>query len=101
MEPNSRILGIYLTWEAMSSAGGTAGADFGDSDDPDRFITALDLDAAGGGSQRLRLDNGGTMEPTYGVGYFYEEETDILMTVTGETLAASKAVRGYILYSVS
>ncbi len=97
----ARILSIYLNWEAMSSGAGTAGADIGDSGDPDRFVTALNMDAAGSGFVSLRLDGtNGLREPAFGFGYQYPAESRITATVTGEAWAANASLRGFVSYVV-
>ena len=94
----ARVLGIYANWEAMSSGAGVAGGDFGDGGDPDRFITALSMDAAGSGFQALRLDGtNGLREPALGVGYEYTIEDTVDITVTGEAWAANAMLRGFVL----
>lgn len=92
----ARVLGLYLNWEALTSAGGTAGADIGDGGDADRFIAALNMDAAGEKAQGFRLDNS-AREPALGFGYEYTVEDTIDATVTGEAWAISKYVRGYFI----
>jgi hypothetical protein len=94
----ARVLAIYANWEAMSSAAGTAGADFGDAGDDDRFITALNMDAAGSGFQALRLD--ATATPALGYGYKYAAATLVKAKVTGEAWAVSKYLRGHVVYVV-
>tara|TARA_Y100000310_G_scaffold249219_1_gene255238 strand:- start:215 stop:661 length:447 start_codon:yes stop_codon:yes gene_type:complete len=87
-----RILAISLAWEALSSAGGTAGATIGTTDDPNRFITAKDMDAAGVLHMLPVIDQLPdsvltVAEPTY-----------LILTVTGEAWAVSKKIQGYVLF---
>lgn len=96
----ARVLGIWVQWEAMSSGAGTAGADFGDSGDPDRFVAAENLDAAGTGKWlALRTDNTADV-PVLGQNFEYTAETVIQAKVTGEAWAAAKYITGYIVYAV-
>ena len=97
VQKGARILQLYRNNEALSSGAGTAGADIGDGGDADRFVAALDMDAAGSGLVTLRLDNS-AREPTLGYGYEYTAEDTIDFTVTGEAFAVSKYVRGHVLY---
>lgn len=98
----ARVLAIWVVYEAMSSAGGTAGADFGDSGDADRFVTALDMDAASTGKfLLLRQEDAASDAKTLGIGYKYSAVTRIEAKVTGEAWAVNKRIDGFVLYVVS
>lgn len=98
---SSRVLAIYVVHEAMTSAGGVAGADFGDSGDADRFVTALDMDAASAGKfLALRHEDANLADKTLGIGYRYASATRIEAKVTGEAWAANKRLDGFVVVSV-
>lgn len=98
----ARVLGISMGWEAMSSGAGTAGADYGDSGDADRFITALNMEAASDYQPRaLRVDGTNALrEPAFGVGFKYSAKTRVTATVTGEAWANNATLRGTVDYQI-
>ena len=96
----AKLAGLYVANEALSTAAGTAGADFGDSGDPDRIVAALDMDAAGSRFVAIRNDSAAPSATVLGLGYEYTAETVLLATPTGEQWAASKNIRGFVVVSV-
>jgi len=101
---NARVLALYINAEALSSAGGTAGADFGDDGDADRYATAVDLDAATNKFIPLRLEVAGLGAKTLGMGFKTGNSAGVAKrlraTATGEAWTASKELEGFVLYSV-
>ncbi len=83
---NARITKITLVWEAMSSGAGTAGADVGlsSSGDSARYLSALNMDAAGTKEVGPIIDKLPEQTLTK------DEPTFVRLTVTGEAWATSK-----------
>jgi hypothetical protein len=97
----SRVLAIYVAHDAMSSGAGTAGADFGDSDDVDRYVAALDMDAASTGKWlALRQEDANLADKVLGIGFKNTKVRRLDAKVTGEAWAANKRLDGFVVYSV-
>lgn len=96
----ARVWSIYLVSDALSSGAGTAGMDVGDDADPDRFVTAQNLDAAFQGWLTMRNEDANLKDKTLGIGFKYTSPTRVKGTVTGEAFAANARATGYIIYSV-
>lgn len=96
----ARIFGIYIMHDAMTSGAGTAGADYGDGGDVDRFVAARDMDAANTGVWLpLRQEDANLDAKTLGFGYKYADADTVDAVVTGEAWAANKRLDGFVLYS--
>jgi hypothetical protein len=91
---HARVIDFMLVWEALSSGGGTAGADVGlsASGQGARYLAALNMDSAGTQRGTPTIDKlpDGTLladNPTY-----------FTLTVTGEAWATSKKIQGWVSY---
>jgi hypothetical protein len=90
----ARVLALFINSDALTSGAGTSGASFGDTGDPDRLATAVNLDAAVNAFTALRKG------ANLGTQHKYTAETIISATVTGEAWANAADFQGYILYVV-
>jgi hypothetical protein len=95
---NARVLDGVVAFEAMSSGGGTAGADFGPAADDAGtsfaadYGTAINMDAAGSSRLTPAVDKLPSL--------VYTAEKYICAKVTGEAWAVSKKVQGCFTYVV-
>ena len=96
---NSRVLSGQVVWEALSSAAGTAGADWGQATDDAGtsfaadFVSALNMDAAGAQVFTAVIDKIPLATP-------YTSERYLLAKVTGEAWATTKKVQGFFTYVI-
>lgn len=97
----ARLVAIFHAFAGMSSGAGVAGADIGDSDNPTRFATAVNLDTGGSGFAPINQDTtAGLREPALGQGYIFPQETAITYRVTGEAWAGNKTINVVAFYAV-
>jgi hypothetical protein len=94
----AKILNIFMGWEAMSSGGGTADVDVGlytldgTAINATLFATNENVDSAG-----TKLYYG--VDATVGSDFYVTQVECILtLVVGGESLAADKYMKGYVLY---
>lgn len=88
----ARVVGGRIAWEALSSGGGTATVSLGVAGSAAKYLGATDADAAGGAEfgHTVALNHGDALT----------EDTILVATAGGEAWAASKVVKGYVLYVV-
>ena len=90
LPPGCLVVDYWLQWEALSSAGGTAGADVGLTGDGQRYLTAQDMDAAGAIRATAVIDKMPDRTP------IADDATFFILTVTGEAWLAAKKVQGWV-----
>lgn len=88
----ARILEGHAAFEAMSSAGGTAGMLIGTSADDDRYLAETSVDSAGSTkfANTVALNHGEEVSV----------ETSIYAKAATEAWAVSKQLNGYVLYVI-
>lgn len=86
----SYIVDFWFGFEALSSGAGTAGADVGLTGDGQRYLTALNMDAAG--EKRAAFVLSKMPDRTT----IADDATYFILTVTGEAWAAAKNIQGWI-----
>jgi hypothetical protein len=91
LQPGAVVVDFWYGWEAMSSGAGTAGADFGITGDGQRYLTALNMDAAGEKRAAWVLSKMPDRTPVP-----QGTDTFFIATVTGETWTAGKTLQGHI-----
>lgn len=93
LRPGAMVVDYWFGWEALTTAGGTAGADVGITGDGQRYLTALNMDAAGEKRAAFVKDKMPDRTP---VPMGAADATAFILTVTGEAWAAGKTIQGWV-----
>lgn len=92
IRPNEIVKDFWFGFEALSSGGGTAGADVGLTGDGQRYLTALNMDAAGEKRAAFVVDKMPDRTPVaQGTADVWFE-----LKVTGEAWLAGKKIQGWV-----
>jgi len=87
----SFVVDYWLNTEALTSAGGTAGADVGITGDGTRYLTAFDLDTGAKDKRALAV-----IDKMPDRTKIADDATYFIMTVTGEAWLAAKKIQGWV-----
>lgn len=90
LRKGARILEGHFCNEALSTAGGTAGAEIGDGTTSTKYKTETSVDGAG--SFKF------ASTPAENQGQELTQDTSIVATVATEDWAATKKISGYVLF---